>query len=49
MKKVENFPAKPWDEIDDKEIMALVLQFMSNFFEKIPEKFALFYQGRSPE
>ncbi|KAM3140572.1 hypothetical protein pb186bvf_007384 [Paramecium bursaria] len=49
MKTIENFPAPPNNDEDYQDMKKLIFQFLSNFFEQIPEKYSEYYDGRRPD
>ncbi|CAD8172324.1 unnamed protein product [Paramecium pentaurelia] len=47
--RVDNFPPKSNDDENQQELKKITLQFFSNYFEQVPEKYQNLYIGRSPE
>ncbi|CAD8074136.1 unnamed protein product [Paramecium sonneborni] len=46
---LEKFPQRQQEEDKENDMKRIIFQFLSNFFEQIPNKLSELYEGRSPE
>ncbi|CAD8171450.1 unnamed protein product [Paramecium pentaurelia] len=46
---LEKFPTRQQEEDKEIDVKRIIFQFLSNFFEQIPNKFTELYEGRSPD